>query len=349
MTQDPALPAELVAIVERPGPARLPSDCRARPFASADGSPAIAVEAAPAALTGRPASRAPGTEGTAGPVGPDRRAVAQAALVRQTRLEGLAEVGTVLPVAGGTPVPPDLATFAAANAPTLEDAFGKLRTRSQYQIVVTWDASTAPARFAAAPELAQLCRDTPAPARAAATGALARRLGDGIAAQLAAAVFDAIRLPGDPDCLLNLVVLADRTEHDALETALERIDGIWTEGLRIRLIGPSPAVSFALGQIETLSSDRVVAAARLLGLDPASPFDPTDIARARRRAVTLAVRAGAALPAEIDRAAHILSACGRIPCAPAESGLLPVLSLARDGPPMAALPPGAEDMLSEVA
>ncbi len=349
MTQDPASQTELVAIVEQPGTGALPPDCRALPFALADGSRAIAVEASPPMQALSSADRDPAANRPTLPASSDRRAVARAALVRQSRLERLAEIGTVLPAAGGIAVPSDLPLFAAANAPVLHDAFATLRARSQYQIVVTWDVSKAPERFAAAPELAPSGPGGQAVAWAEAAAALARRLGDGIAARLAAAVFDTIRFPGAPDCLLNLVVLADQREVDALETALEKVDAIWTEGLRIRLIGPSPAVSFALARIESVPPERSLAAARLLGLDPGALPDPAEIARCRRLAIAEAVRTGAALPAEIASAADLLLACGRVARAPAVGGPLPILSLVRDGPPMAALPPGAEDTLSEVA
>ncbi|RDC73192.1 hypothetical protein DLJ49_08790 [Rhodovulum sp. 12E13] len=323
----------------------LPEGCAGRPFTLPCGRPALSVEAAdpaPAAMMGNVGGRLP--------AGADlRRAVAHKALVRQKRLEALAPLGTVVPAAPGTLPPDDLSTFARANAPALAAAVERLCGRAQFQVVVAWDARRAARRFAAAPELSGLPRRPPRGARAAAVAALARRLGDEIASRLAATATDAIRLPDTEGGLANLVLLVDHAERVALEATLEEVDALWKEGLRIRLVGPSPALSFARAQLETVGTDDLADAARRLGADPGLPVAPAAVAGLRRRALTATGGPDALLPAEIDRAATLLAACARLGRAPAAPGEAVLLSLARDGLPMAAGRAATAGPIAEVA
>jgi hypothetical protein len=327
------------------GTTALPEGCAGRPFTLSCGRPALSVEAADPA----PTAGVENDGGSRPAVAALRRAAAQKALVRQRRLEALAPLGTVLPAAPGTPPPDDLAAFALANAPALAGVVERLCGHAQFQVLVAWDARRAARRFATAPELSALPRRPHRAARAAALAALARRLGDDIASRLAATATDAIRLPDTEGGLANLVLLVDDAERIALEATLEEIDALWEEGLRIRLVGPSPALSFARAQLETVGTDDLVDAARCLGADPGLPVAPSAIAGLRRRALTAVGRSDAPLPAEIDRAATLLAACARLGRAPAAPGEAVLLSLARDGLPMAAGRADAVGPIAEVA
>ena len=339
---EPGSAAREAETVPLPEPIPLPEGCAGRPFTLSCGRPALSVEAAdpaPTDATGDCRDRQPAGAAL-------RRAAALKALVRQRRLEALAPLGTVLPAAPGTPPPDDLAAFARANAPALAAAFERLCGHAQFQVLVAWDAPRAARRFAAAPELSGLPRRPHRAAREAAVAALARRLGDGIANRLAATATDAIRLPDTEGGLANLVLLVDDTERVALEATLEEIDALWKEGLRIRLVGPSPALSFARAQLETVGPDDLADAARRLGADPGLPVAPAAIAGLRRRALAATGGPDAPLPAEIDRAATLLAACARLERAPAAPGEAVLLSLARDGLPMAA---GRADLACAIA
>jgi len=101
-------------------------------------------------------------------------------------------------------------------------------------------------------------------------------------------------------------VLIKTTETLALDRAVEDIDAIWTEGLRVRQIGPSPAVSFcSLGWRRT-TRKQARAAEALLGVDT-NP-DPEVIAAARKTRLK-------ACPPEartaIKDAAHLLTCMAR--------------------------------------
>lgn len=210
-----------------------------------------------------------------------RRAVLRHAARRQAWLEALIPSGPVLPVRPGTAL--DRAGLAA-HAGVFRSWLDRLENRVQLQLSVTWDHGAAPDHFLAEPELADA---------AAGDGLdrLARRLGAAMQAELAGLERDAIALPlAETGMLLNRVVLIDAGAEPALEAAVARMDAIWPEGLRLRLVGPSPAVSFALLGLRALPLSRLAAAAETLGLAP--PQTGADLAglgpalaAARRRAL----------------------------------------------------------------
>jgi len=270
--------SELVAIVEGDLPLPLPEELTACHLPEQGMSAILAAPPAMAEAVSRDEFR---------------RSLLEVAALRQARLEALAAFGTVLPIAPGTAVPPDLDSFVRANAPTLRDGIGRVRGRVQFQVVAGWHRARAAARFAASPELAALPQDAREAERDAALGRLAGRIGDAIALRLAGLACDAIRLPRGTEDLANLALLVEAKAVRELEATLEEIDSVWTEGLRLRLIGPAPAISFALARIEVAAPDAAAAAAEMLGLDPSGVPDTAALAAQRRSALRKAAAQGA--------------------------------------------------------
>lgn len=189
-----------------------------------------------------------------------RRARAAALVARQKALEALHACGDVLPALPGARLDPREAQAAlAANRPAVDAGLAAVHGRAQRQATILWDLEAAPARF----------RDRLGGASGPdALAALARELAAPMERGLRAASEAALSLPCDgPEMILNLALLGGREEDAALEAALEAADAVWTEGLRIRLIGPSPAIAFAAARLRRLRPGEAVAAARALGLD----------------------------------------------------------------------------------
>ena len=298
---------ELVALLEGPPPDRLPDSCRAVPL---EGCTAIAAPS--------PERSPPRGLQARGPRA-IRRMVAEAALVRQRRLEGLPTDRAMLPCAPRTPVPTRPGDLAIANADILASGFGRVRGRQQYQIVVT---ATEPG----------IARDGLAPAvqRAAALALLP--LAD-----------DTISHPVDADTLLNVTLLMDGARAPHLDGALEQIDAIRPDGLRVRLIGPGPAVSFALARLTLVPLTACRAAAAMLGATDDAPPALESLRGLRRAALKRAGmpdrtgRHDGPAPSDIEAAVALLGAMARIAAVhggmvPAEVVQVPVLDISREAP-----------------
>ncbi len=248
-----------------------------------------------------------------------RKTFGAAALLRQQRLESILTYGTLLPFAPGTPRPDNLAHMAAANADTIARGHDQLRGRVQYQVVVSWSASEAPAHFGISPQ---------------ATAALQSRLREAISDCLVEVTDDAIALPCRSDDVANIVILVDTTQIQALERALEDVDALWTEGLRIRLLGPGPAVSFARAQISHVTASAVRDAVALLALAPDTPITPHALSQMRKAALRRAHEPDAPGPDEIERATAIAALCSALAVRPDTIDDVPMITLHRDGPPL---------------
>jgi len=239
---------DLIALIPGPAPDDLPRGLRT---AHADG--VTAILGAPR-LAGLAISRKKALKG---------------AVLRQQRLEELMINATVLPVIPGTYLSSEqLAPLLACNRDLLDRQFNALTGRVQYQLEVTWNVTEAPARFGANEEALPP-----------------------IAAQLRAEMMghlnadDVQELPRSDDAVLNVVLLVQ--EDADIDPALEAIDAIWTEGLHLRLIGPSPAVSFASLHLHHVSTAQIAAARASLGLQ-SLPDTEEDLAAHRRTAVMAA-------------------------------------------------------------
>jgi hypothetical protein len=235
--------------------------------------------------------------------GASRRGVARQALARQRLLEALMPCGPVLPVAPGTRLTArEVGALLEANAADLETWLRDLDGLWQYQCVLSWDEPRVLSRFADTPELAPVLAEgrIAGHALARAVGALAERLAGEAASALAAVARDLVALPREGGTLLNVALLLEAGREGDLDAALRRIDGVWTEGLRIRLIGPGPAVSFATLNVREVTAEEAAAAAARLGLRDAHADAP--LADLRREAL----RRGVARPGEIDAACATL-------------------------------------------
>jgi len=203
----------------------------------------------------------------------NRRAILNGAVQRQRDLEALMRHGTVLPVLPGTRLEPGRTDLLIrANSRHLADLAEALKDRVQFQVSVTWSRRDAPARFGWHDDASVECG----------ANGLARRLADA----LDEVVEERIGLPRQPDMLLNAAVLLRADDERRLDAALERADAIWPEGLSIRQVGPSPAVSFASLGIREVAPVAVQAARTALALAPGA--EASAIQAARRRALMAA-------------------------------------------------------------
>lgn len=173
---------------------------------------------------------------------------------RQARLEALMPLGPVLAC------PPGVSLSIDALLPHVADLslwLDRLVGRVQFQVQIFWDRDAARGRFA------DQLRD----GSDAALDQLAAQLAAQMWQGLAPVALDAEALPREgPEMLLNRVLLLRAQEEMRLDQAIEAIDALWPEGLRLRLVGPSPAVSFALLTPAALPLEEVTTAAQDLGL-----------------------------------------------------------------------------------
>ncbi|RAZ81705.1 GvpL/GvpF family gas vesicle protein [Cereibacter johrii] len=254
---------EVVAVLEGHPPSVLP-----------EGTEAV-CEAGLTAILGSPPGRLSG-----------RRALLEHAARRQAVLERLMACGTVLPALSGIGLTPaEAAAALAANSPRLRQELRRLAGRVQFQVLVQWDAGLAPTRT----EPEETAED------------LRLRFADRIAEALAGVAEQHVNLPLRDDLLANQALLLPQSRTDDLDRSLEQIDALWTEGLRIRQIGPSPPVSFASLTFRRVSSAAIRRARHRFGLE--GPIDPIRL-RALRR--DLLLRAAEAERAEILAAADVL-------------------------------------------
>lgn len=217
---------------------------------------------------------------------PGRKQALQTAAQRQSWLESALSIGPVLAARPDTVLSREaIASMIRANRTLIDRVLERLAGQVQFQVSVTWTADGVLRRFRESPELrphftrgqvsAQALRD--------AVHRLAGRLGKEMEARLGEVSTECLSLPLTEDMLLNAAVLIPPEAEDCLDRAVTAIDAIWTEGLHIRQIGPSPAVSFALLETRRFAAADVLEASILLGLDRHAPEGK--IASARRSAL----------------------------------------------------------------
>lgn len=216
----------------------------------------------------------------------------------QKGLETLHAVAPVLPAAPNQSLADDAEAeaFLRANAMTLRRGLVDFGVGEQHQITIDIPKEALLRRMAddpqAAARLAEARRLTATGDRRGAGAALANaaeaareRWGDRWLAQLSAVAQDTARLPhGQEDTALNLALLGPRGGAAAVETALEAIDADWRGALKIRLIGPSPASSFASLFVMRMNPETLSAAAARLAVEPGADADT--VRAAYRRAMT---------------------------------------------------------------
>lgn len=263
---------ELLALVE--GRAAAPEGTRA---IAAEGWTAILGETQPLGIFPR-----------------GRRQMIDAATARARALEGLLAGGTAVPALPGLYLGEgEVPGLVAVNAALLDRMRGLLSGRVQFQVTVRWSPTAAFVRFGlqAAPESER--------------AALVRRLRAAIAGHLAAAEVERLPLPLVEGVLANHAVLVAAGRTAALDAAVDAIDRLWSEGLKIRVTGPYPGVSFASLALRRVEASEVAAAVAALGLAP--PLSEAGLRPARRAALMRAAEADR--PAVRAAAELVAAAC----------------------------------------
>lgn len=227
-----------------------------------------------------------------------RRRALRAAAQRQRYLEELLPTGAVLPILPGQHLPSaEAMRMLRANASPLLRKLSDLQGRIQYQITLSIDENRAMQAlsgrngpFAAATDLE----------------ALKRLIVDHLQERLHALGCDHLALPVADGLVLNFVVLVDAASEAALHDVIAEVDAFWPSGFGFRVIGPSPAVSFASVAFQKTGKADLARALAILRLP--GPGDASELARARSAALR-----GAYAPVEQVRlAADIVAAAGRL-------------------------------------
>lgn len=200
----------------------------------------------------------------------------------QEGLEVVHASGSCLPAAPGAVFDGGLeaARFLTANAPVLIDGLKRFKGVEQHQIVIELPGAALLKRLSDAPEVAEARRLVQNGERVAAGRLLQQvaeaargRLRSEWFAQLSALGADAAELPQPTvDAVVNMVLLGKRGGGAAIEKALEEIDAGYDGGLKIRLIGPAPASSFASVVVERPAKETVREAASRLGVPETADF-----------------------------------------------------------------------------
>lgn len=239
---------------------------------------------------------------------------AQAAQRHLTRLEALLALGPVLPCPAGTAcTAEEAALLLALDAPLIARLAHEIGPRRHYQLTLDWDAPQVLGAFRTSPELAPLFTGAPLTPEALRDGvaALADRLRATAMRLLAPAIEDPLDQPRGADSLLNLVFLLPPEAEPRLEAALEAIDALWTEGLRLRLVGPSAPFSHALIEIDRADAAALKRAADLLGLAPgATPETIAETAKAALRRLDLPANGAEAIRVAAQTLIRVQQAAG---------------------------------------
>ena len=201
-------------------------------------------------------------------MGATRKAMIRGAVTRQQQIEALMAGGTVLPVLPGTRITAaEVPAFVETNRAFLDRATAELAGHVQFQVAVIWDEEEGSLHFggdsAAAPEVT------------------ASTLRDRMTDLLDTVTRDRIDLPRSAETLLNTVVLLPAEAEVRLDAVVEQIDAIWSEGLTIRLVGPSPALSFCSLGIRRVTGAELKAARAAMSLSERAL--PDEIAAARHQ------------------------------------------------------------------
>jgi hypothetical protein len=227
-----------------------------------------------------------------------RRAMLRAAAERQGHLERLLPGGAVLPVLPGQHVPMSEADrMLRANAPLLARKIDDLDGMIQFQITLSVDETKALARFSSDLSPFDPVDDVQG---------LRTMLATQLERRLRARSTDLIMLPVVDALVANVVLLVDAASETALHETIADFDAHWPEGFRFRMIGPSPAVSFASVGFQKTDRHEIARALEILNI--ASPRDAAEIATARAQAL----RAGQAPAEQVRLAADIASSAGRL-------------------------------------
>lgn len=211
-----------------------------------------------------------------------RKQALRHAAQRQALFEALMRKGTVLVAKPQQWLSVSQAeSCLKANANTFDALCQKLDGMCQFQVTVSWSEADVLSHFKAAPELSEVFAsgNTTEAILTASIARLKARLSSQIRQMLEPAVADLIALPTVEGMLSNTVVLIRSEDEARLDTCVEAIDAIWSEGFSIRQIGPSAAGSFALLDLTWVSADDIAEAHRTLSLNLDAPREARVVAR----------------------------------------------------------------------
>jgi hypothetical protein len=236
---------------------------------------------------------------------------------RLRRQEDCMALGTFLPVQQGSALTKDGAkALLVANQPELAGLFARFAGLVQLQITVSWDEKDVLARFCHSRELAPIFQRGHVDPKelGLAIAALATRLSGAIAAELSAVASDIVELPVTTGILWNGAVLVPHAQLAALDQAVEAIDAIWSEGLKIRQIGPAPISSFVTLKLEPVTRKQIDRALERFRLQ--TGWASADLAQARRLALkSLGPESDSAAREAIREQARIAEAAARLEAA----------------------------------
>ncbi|AGI68584.1 GvpL/GvpF-family gas vesicle protein 2 [Octadecabacter antarcticus 307] len=224
------------------------------------------------------------------PVSRDRQELVRQLLVHQQLVERFTEIAPVLPVKFGT-LAPDRESVELGLERGREKfftAFGGLSGKTQFEITVTWDVADVFAKIAKLPAVVKLKVDLVAtsesdrPINLDRVGRLVKETLDHQRAQTGKVLLDAL-LPLGVDSIvnpilndsivLNLALLVDTDQADALDRCLDELDSTFHGALSFRCVGPMPPHSFATVEINYIEPTQVSHACCVLELDAAHNFE----------------------------------------------------------------------------
>lgn len=220
-----------------------------------------------------------------------RKRVGRELVSFQEGLEAVHAVAPCLPAAPGAVFDggAEAARFLAANAPMLGEGLSRYGDTEQHQIIVDLPGATLLQRLSKTPEV-DAARELIAKGDRVGAGKRLQEVAEAERdrrraewlARLGAVSTDAAELPQpSADAVVNMVALSKRGGGAAIEKVLEAIDAEWDGALRIRLIGPTPASSFASVLVERPDAEAIRTAASRLGV--ATSADLASVKEAYRR------------------------------------------------------------------
>ena len=265
--------------------------------------------------------------------------LARALLDFQQSLEKIGELGPMLPGAFEARLQDhtDALRFIALNQLVLSkglDEFGEVR---QFQLAFHWDMKKAVEGLASHPEVREAAQSgSKSQLGAALDNAIAERKAELIMAwreDLHAVTEDMIDLPESAeDQVYHCVVLC--RDEDALFNTLDNIDAGLPDVLKIKAMGPMPAVSFASISLETADTERLASALERIGVEPHA--DQAMVKSAYHKRVKLIHPDTTTLDAAEEEVAQVKADAQLLMhlaehCAPLDKGPVKVAHLRRDG------------------
>ncbi len=227
----------------------------------------------------------------------DRQELVRLLLAHQQVIEQVMAWVPVLPVKFATTVPDGESVLRCleSGAAAFANAFAKVRGKTQFEVLVTWDLEAVFAEIASDPEVIRLkalsvddgACDLEASAR---LGALVKRTLDQRREELGKTILDSLRETAvdaidnalmDDRMVLNLALLIEDDRIAAFDHCLATLDAVHGGKLTFRCVGPLPPHSFATVEVSFLDPGEVVRARKVLELD--AVLDAETVRAAYRR------------------------------------------------------------------